>query len=89
MDLKYIHDEQRRQMEIYKWVQSERAQKDLGETCMYGWVEKHAKAFRKWAESIPEECTNCGECMSGATGLQCSHPFNENRLKLIDALWRE
>jgi len=89
MDIKKIHEEQRRQMEIYKWIKSEQSRENLGETCLYGWVEKHAKAFREWAESIPLECTHCGQCMSGVTGLQCSNPFNEKRLGLIDALWKE
>ena len=89
MEIKKIHEEQRRQMEIYKWIKSEQSGYDLGEACLYEWVQKYAKSFREWAESIPPECVRCGQCLGGGIGVHCTNPFNERRLRLIDALWKE
>jgi len=78
----FILDEQLRQMGRYKWLKSEEAGYDLGETALYGWVEQYAKPFREWAESIPSECIGCGACM-GETGMECPHPFNRRRKELL------
>ncbi|MBD3261066.1 MAG: hypothetical protein GF334_05190 [Candidatus Altiarchaeales archaeon] len=88
MNLKCILQEQRRQMEEYKWLRSEEAGVDLGETALLDWVYRFAADFRTWAESIPIECISCGECMTGETGLECMHPFNRRRLELTDNLYK-
>lgn len=84
----YILQEQIREMEAYKWIRSQEAGYDLGETALYAWVEKYAVSFRNWAESIPSECIRCGLCMGGETGMECPNPFNvrrKERLKEMEA----
>ena len=88
MDPKFVLQEQRRQMEEYKWLRSEEAGIDLGETALLDWVSRFAEEFRDWAEGIPVECIFCGDCMSGETGIQCMHPYNQKRLELIKELHR-
>lgn len=75
-----INEEQIRQMEIHKWIQSERAGIDLSDTAIFEWVEKYAPAFRKFADSIPYDCISCGSC-AGCTGMECVTPFKEERIQ--------
>lgn len=79
----YILQEQMREMEIYRWIRSEESGYDLGETAYYGWVEKYASEFRKWSDSIPAECIDCGVCVTGETGIECLNPFNVQRKERI------
>jgi hypothetical protein len=38
-------------MEIHKWIESERANRDLGEEALRDWIKNHAEEFRKkWEE---------------------------------------
>lgn len=82
----YILSEQVREMEAYKWIRSQEAGYDLGETALYGWVERYAVSFRKWADSIPAECISCGACISGETGMECPNPFNVQRKERIKSI---
>lgn len=82
----YILQEQMREMEIYRWIRSEEAGYDLGETAYYGWVEKYAASFRKWSDSIPAECVGCGTCVTGETGMECPNPFNVQRKQRIESM---
>lgn len=43
---KYLID-QKKEMEKYKWITSEKAKKNLGEQAIIEWVKKYAKKFRK------------------------------------------
>lgn len=35
------------EIERYKWVQSEKAHRDLGNDCCLEWIEKYAKQYRE------------------------------------------
>lgn len=78
----FILTEQLRQMEQYKWLKSEEAGYDLGETALFDWVDRYAASFREWAESIPSGCIGCGACV-GETGMECPNPFNQRRKELL------
>lgn len=37
------------EMEVHKWIESEKAGRDLGDEAVKDWIDKHAAAFReKW-----------------------------------------
>lgn len=82
--LRKINEEQRRQMERHKRLESEKAGYDLGETSLFGWIEKNAESFRKWAETVPYECVGCGGCTGVQPGNECPYLFDEDRVKRID-----
>ena len=56
-----INREQKRQIEIHKWLVSERLHRDAGDEAVLEWAEKYAPLFRKWAESLPYNCMSCRE----------------------------
>lgn len=75
-----INAEQIHQMEMFKWLASERAGFDLSDTAIFEWVEKYAPAFREFADKIPYGCINCGSC-KGLAGMDCETPFKEDRIQ--------
>jgi hypothetical protein len=85
MKLKYINEEQKHQIEIHKWISSEKEGHDVGEPGCIDWVKKYASVFRVWAESIPVDCVGCG--LSGCGGpdkdCECPHPFCTARLTML------
>ena len=82
----YILQAQIQEMETYRWIRSEESRVDLGETAYYGWVESYAASFRKWSDSIPAECVNCGACVTGETGMECPNPFNVQRKERVKSM---
>ena len=58
-------------MEIHKWIQSEKAHKDLGEDSLIEWVQKYAAKFREEWESkygkVEED--KDGICCSSYSGI--------------------
>lgn len=44
--VKYLAD-QRVEMEKHKWIESEKAGHDLGNTAVMDWIKKYAKRFRE------------------------------------------
>lgn len=47
--MKQFMDAQVKEMEIHKWIESEKANHDLGEEALKDWIKKHAEEFRnKW-----------------------------------------
>jgi len=43
--------DQKKAIEKYKWDESKKAGKDLGQACILDWIKKYAKKFRKkWVE---------------------------------------
>lgn len=38
---------QAHEMEVHKWLESEKAGHDLGNAAIQDWIDKHAKAFRE------------------------------------------
>lgn len=51
MDLEFVRA-QVAEIEKYKWIESERAGRDLGDAACREWILKYAAAFRKhWTET--------------------------------------
>lgn len=46
-EFKEFMDEQIKEIEKYKWIESEKAGHDLGNDCCYEWILKNAKLFRE------------------------------------------
>jgi hypothetical protein len=81
MNLDSINKEQKRHIEIHKWIMSEKAGHDLSEEACLDWVDHYASAFRDWIKSIPDKCIECGNCLQcGKNPLECPDPFNHKRL---------
>jgi hypothetical protein len=48
------------QMEIHKWIESEKANRDLGEEALHDWINKHAAKFREeWNEKHGMRSQSC------------------------------
>lgn len=43
---------QLREIDIYKWIESEKCCRDLFGVAELEWIEKHAELFRKYWESV-------------------------------------
>ena len=48
--LKQYMADQIKEIELYKWLESEKANRDLGEEAIKDWIEKHAAEFRERGE---------------------------------------
>jgi len=46
---RYLQDQMREALK-YKWTESEKAGKDLGEAAILDWISKYAKRFRRYWE---------------------------------------
>lgn len=79
-----INREQKRQIEIHKWLVSERQHRDVADEAVLEWVEKYAPLFRKWAESLPYNCVSCKEGCTHMISNMCQDPFNEERVKYLE-----
>jgi len=86
LNLRYINEEQRHQIELHKYLTSEKAGKDRAEEACLEWVKNFAPSFRKWAETIPENCVKCGYCGCNSMNAidECHDPFNPDRINKID-----
>jgi len=65
-------EEQKHQMEIHKWIESEKAKRDLGDLPLLDWVTKFAAIFRQqWEEKYgPIIEDENGMCCSGCSGTK-------------------
>lgn len=54
MDLRTYAEAQCEEMRKHRWIESEKAGRDLGESVYLDWVKKHAKNFRDWWNSTKE-----------------------------------
>lgn len=82
IDMKYTNPEETRLMILYKNQESERCGYSLGNDAYLEWVDKFANAFRNWADTIPENCVNCGmSCQKDTT--KCINPFNTHRIHYL------
>jgi hypothetical protein len=45
MDMKEYLEKQKREIEVHKWIESEKAGRDLGAEAVIHWIEHHADAF--------------------------------------------
>jgi hypothetical protein len=50
-DFSYFMQAQAEEIRKYKWIESEKAGKDLGANCCHEWIAKYAKIFRDQWES--------------------------------------
>lgn len=41
---------QREEIERYKWIESERAERDLGRDAVFEWINNYAAQWREWFE---------------------------------------
>lgn len=41
---------ERKAIEVYKWLESEKAQRDLGAEAVFEWINKYAAQWRQWYE---------------------------------------
>lgn len=48
MDLRGYAEAQCNEMQKHRWLESEKAGRDLGESAYLDWVRKYAKIFREW-----------------------------------------
>ncbi len=46
--LKEYMDAQIREINLYKWICSEKAGYDLGDWAVLEWIDRYAKTFREW-----------------------------------------
>lgn len=54
--MKQYMSDQIKEMEVHKWIESEKANRDLGEEALRDWITKHAQEFRdKWEEEHNNE----------------------------------
>lgn len=54
--MKQFMTDQIKEIEIHKWLESEKANRDLGEDAVKDWIKKHAKEFRKkWEKENGKE----------------------------------
>jgi hypothetical protein len=82
--IEFINREQKRQIEIHKWISSERVGYDRGDEAKLEWVEKYAPIFRRWAEKLPYTCVRCRErCSNNREGM-CYNPFDVCRIEYIE-----
>jgi|WetSurMetagenome_2_1015567.scaffolds.fasta_scaffold593962_1 hypothetical protein len=82
---KQIIREQIRLIEIHKWIESEKAGRDVSDTATLQWIDEFGYPFRIWAESLPYECLHCGLCPDHETREECCQPFNQERLSRIQS----
>jgi len=80
---KYFIEEEIHQMRTHKWLMSQSAGHDVGESAFFDWVFTYEGSFREWANSLPENCINCGlDCQKDST--ECIKPFVEHRIKYLE-----
>ena len=75
-------------MEEYRSRLSEKKGQDVGDMAFFEWIEKYGDAFRKWVESFPERCINCGGC-NLEHGEMCVDPFNPKRHEYTENIRRK
>ena len=46
---------QREEMLKFKWIESQKANKDLGKEVVFEWIDKHAAKWREWYNQNYEE----------------------------------
>ena len=60
---------QREEMERYRWIESQRADRDLGDSSLSDWVKRHSAAFaqywRKTHVFVPNGRQNHNDCDMG------------------------
>lgn len=57
-DHKDFMSAQIKEIEVYKWLESEKAHRDLGEDAVKEWIKKYAKEFREKWQKMSKNDTN-------------------------------
>lgn len=55
MNLRCYAEAQCEEMQKHRWIESEKAGRDLGESAYLDWVRKYAKVFREWWNMTREQ----------------------------------
>jgi NAD-dependent dihydropyrimidine dehydrogenase PreA subunit len=76
-----VNYEEFHQMDVHKWLVSEKAGHDVGQEAYFDWIKKYAALFRQWVNSLPSNCIGCGACNQKAD--ECPHPFKEERIQYL------
>jgi len=53
--MRRCNERQRDEMLRHKWIESEKAQRDLGKEAVLDWIHKHAAEWRAWYESLGDD----------------------------------
>ena len=78
----FILNEQIKQIQIHKWIESEKNHRDMAEDAVNDWVIKYAKGFRSWSNTLSDLCINCPQkCQKDSS--ECLNPFNELRIQKL------
>lgn len=48
-------DQQRNEIQKHKWIESERAGRDLGQSAVQDWIVRYAAEWRRWRENLDSQ----------------------------------
>jgi hypothetical protein len=51
-DLRWYNEVQLQEIERHKWIESEKAGRDLGQDAAFDWIQRHAESFRQIYGSV-------------------------------------
>lgn len=82
MEVCSVYLDSRREVEVFKWIESEKAGYDLGEVAIRRWVQQHWNGYlrARWLEHLEGKCFWV-ELDRGDFGLLKSH-FKDRQLLL-------
>jgi hypothetical protein len=80
MDLKTFLINQKLEIEKYKWVESQKANRDLGAEAVTDWVRKNAKQYRKEYDEVYNELIK-------ETTDECKKKLSEKFPTVSDEIW--
>jgi hypothetical protein len=80
MNLKTFLLHQKEEIEKYKWIESQKAGKDLGEQAIMEWVAKFAEKYRKEYEFIFNQLVE-------ETAHRCKEDLKKKLPGVSDELW--
>ena len=52
-DLRWYNELQIQEIQRHKWIESEKAGRDLGQEAAFDWIRRHARSFREAYASFP------------------------------------
>lgn len=80
MDLKKFLINQKIEIEKYKWIESQKANRDLGEGAVTEWVSKNAAQYRKEYNEVYDELVK-------ATTNECKKKLAAKFPTVSDEIW--
>jgi hypothetical protein len=81
MDLKKFLINQKIEIEKYKWVESQKANRDLGQAAVTEWVNKNAKKYREEYEEVYNELVKL-------TTTECKKKLAAKFPTVSDEIWQ-